>query len=155
VGYPHSTLGAVAAGYGSLASQVNIDPNIAASVVRDTYLDPTTSQVQEAAAVVSQARAQYGLPPSGPTSATIALSLEACRIEVVSPDRVVAGYEGTLVVEGTTNQGVTSDFSKAIAMVWNGSDWRVDPNAPELQPPIAFPGTPGASQDGWHICSEV
>jgi hypothetical protein len=154
VGYPHSTLGALAAGYGSLASQVNIDPDIAASVVRNTYLDPTTSEVEEAAQVVSEARVEYGIPPDGPTSATIALSLEACRIQAVTPDRVVAGYEGTLVVEGTANQGVTTNFAKAIAMVWNGTDWRVDPNAPEEQPPVAFPGSPGAAADGWHICSE-
>jgi hypothetical protein len=83
------------------------------------------------------------------------LSIEACRVESAEPNRVIAGFEGTLVVEGPEIQGVTSDFSKAITLVWNGSDWRIDPNSPDGQPPIAFPGDPQSVADGWHACSEV
>ena len=155
VGFPHTALGAVAMGYGSLSAQVNVDPDIAASVVRATYLSPQPTQIVEAAQVVEGARATYGLSPTGPTAATIDLSLEACKVESETADRIVAAYEGTLVVEGPSVQGITSDFSKAVTLVWTGTDWRIDPNAPVAQPTVAFPGTPQAAGEGWHPCSEV
>jgi len=154
VGFPHTTLGAVAMGFNALSALVNLDPDIAVSVVRDTALDPTPAQLAEEAQVVEQFRAQYGLPPTGPTSATASLSLEACRVQSVSPDRVVAGYEGTFVLLGPSIQGFTANWAKTIALVWTGSDWRVDPNSLEAPPPFALPGTPGAAADGWHPCWE-
>jgi len=154
VGFPHSALGAVAMGFQAMSALVNVNPNISASVVRDVYLDPSSAEIATAAQEVQQARAQYGLPPTGPTSGTISLSLEACRVENTAPDRVVVGYEGTLVVQGPSIQGVTANWSKAIALVWTGSDWRVDGNSPEQQPPVAFPGTAGSRSHGWHPCSE-
>lgn len=155
VGFPHTLLGAVAMGFNSLSAQVNVDPDIAASVVRATYLKPTPAQIQEAAQVVEEARSNYGLSPTGPTSATIDLSLEACKVESASADRVVAGFEGTLVVEGPSLQGTTSDFSKAVTLAWTGTDWRIDPKAAVAQPTIAFPGSAQAAGEGWHPCSEV
>jgi hypothetical protein len=155
VGFPHTTLGAVALGYGVLTAEVNVNPDISASVVRATALDPSPSKLRQAAEVTKQARVKFGLPPSGPTSATFALSIEACRVEQETPDRVVAGYEGTLVVDGPTVAGQTLNFSKTIALVSNGTDWRVDLNAVAPPPPIAFPGAPGAADQGWHACAEV
>lgn len=155
VGYPDTLLGALAMGFNSLSAQVNVDPDIAASVVRATYLSPTPAQIQEAAQVVEEARSNYGLSPTGPTSATIDLSLEACKVESASADRVVAGFEGTLVVEGPSLQGTTSDFSKAVTLAWTGTDWRIDPNAAVAQPTIAFPSSAQATGEGWHPCSEV
>lgn len=155
VGFPHSTLGAVAMGYSSLSAQVSVNPDIAASVVRATYMSPSPAQVQEAAQVVENARSNYGLPPTGPTAATIDLSLEACKVESSSANQVVAGFEGTLVVEGPSIQGTTSNFAKALTLAWDGTDWRIDPNASVPQPTIAFPGSPQAAGDGWHPCSEV
>lgn len=155
VGFPHTTLGAVAMGYSSLSAQVNVNPDIAASVVRATYMSPSPAQVQEAAQVVENARSSYGLPPTGPTAATIDLSLEACKVESSTANRVVVGFEGTLVAEGPSIQGTTSDFAKALTLTWDGSDWRIDPNASIPQPTIAFPGSPQAAGDGWHPCSEV
>ena len=155
VGFPHTTLGAVAMGYQAVSALVTVNPNISASVVRDVFLDPTTAEVAAAAQEVRQARAKYGLPPTGPTSGTISLSLEACRVQQVAPDRVVAGYEGTLVVQGPSIQGVTANWSEAVALVWTGSDWRVDWRSPQQKPPIAFPGAAGSAADGWHPCSEV
>lgn len=155
VGFPHTTLGAVAMGYSSLSAQVNVNPDIAASVVRATDMSPTPAQIQEAAEVVETARSSYGLPPTGPTAATIDLSLEACKVESSTASQVVAGFEGTLVVEGPSIQGTTSDFAKALTLAWDGTDWRIDPNASVPQPTIAFPGSPEAAGDGWHPCSEV
>lgn len=155
VGYPHTVFGAVAMGFNSLSAQVNVDPDIASSVVRSTYLSPTPAQVEEAAQVVEQARSSYGLSPTGPTAATIDLSLEACSVESVATNRVVAGFEGTLVVEGPSIPGTTSGFSKALTLIWTGTDWRVDPSAPVAQPAVAFPGTAQAAGEGWHPCSEV
>lgn len=154
VGFPHTTLGAVAMGFNAMSALVNVNPNIAVSVVRDAFLDPTSAQLADEAQIVQQQRAEYGLPPTGPTSGTISLSLEACRVQQVAPDRVVAGYEGTLVVQGPSIQGVTANWAKAIALVWTGSDWRVDPNSPQAPPPVAFPGAAGSAADGWHPCSE-
>jgi hypothetical protein len=155
VGFPHTTMGALALGYGFLTAQVNVNPDISASVVRATALQVTSTQLAQAAQVTKQARTRFGLPPSGPTSATFSLSIEACRIQEESPNRVVAGYEGTLVIEGPTIQGETWNFAKAIALVSDGTDWRVDINSPNAQPPLAFPGDAQALQLGWHICSEA
>jgi hypothetical protein len=116
-----------------LTAQVTVNPDIAASVVRATYLSPRPDQIAEAAQIVEQARTSCGLSPTRPTSTTIALSIEACRIESAGANRVAAGYEGTLVVEGPTIQGVTSNFSKAMTLVWTGSDWRICPVVPVLR----------------------
>jgi hypothetical protein len=155
VGFPHTTMGAVGLGYGVLTAEVNINPDISASVVRATALNPSEPKLRQAAEITKQARAQFGLPPNGPTSATFALSIEACRVQQEAPDRVVAGYEGTLIVEGPGIEGQTLNFSKAIALVSDGTDWRVDLNSANSQPPIAFPGAPGSAEQGWHVCAEA
>jgi hypothetical protein len=155
VGFPHTTMGAVALGYGVLTAEVNINPDISASVVRATALNPSPAKLLQAAEVTKQARVRFGLPPSGPTSATFALSLEACRVEQEMPDRVVASYEGTIVITGPTIEGQTFNFSKTIALVSDGTDWRVDLNSANVQPPIAFPGAPGSAEQGWHVCAEA
>jgi hypothetical protein len=155
VGFPHTTLGAVALGYGVLTAEVNINPDISASVVRTTALNPSPAKLLQAAEVTKQARVRFGLPPSGPTSATFALSLEACRVDQEMPNRVVASYEGTLVITGPTIEGQTFNFSKTIALVSDGTDWRVDLNSANVQPPIAFPGAPGSAEQGWHVCAEA
>jgi hypothetical protein len=155
VGFPHTTMGAVALGYGVLTAEVNIYPDISASVVRATALNPSPAKLMQAAEVTKQARARIGVPPSGPTSATFALSLEACRVEQEMPNRVVASYEGTLVITGPTIEGQTFNFSKTIALVSDGTDWRVDLNSANVPPPIAFPGAPGSAEQGWHVCAEA
>jgi hypothetical protein len=148
-------LGAVALGYGVLTAEVNINPDISTSVVRATALNPSPTKLMQAAEVTKQARARFGLPPSGPTSAMFALSIEACRIDQETPDRVVASYEGTFVIQGPTIEGQTFNFSKSLALVSDGTDWRVDLNSANIQPPIAFPGAPGSAEQGWHACAEA
>ena len=155
VGFPHTTLGAVAMGFNEMSAQTQVNPSIAASAVEDVALNPTPALGQQVAQGIERLRARYGISPTGPTPDTISLSLEACRVQQVAPDRVVAGYEGVLVVQGPSIQGITANISAALPMVWNGSDWKVDTAGASLpQPPIAFPGAPGASADGWHPCAE-
>ena len=155
VGFPHTTLGAVAMGFNEMSAQLQVNPSIAASVVEDVALDPSSKLGSQVAQGIQQLRARFGIPPTGPTPDTISLSLEACRLQQVAPDRVVAGYEGVLVVQGPSIQGVTQDYSAALPMVWNGSDWKVDVAGASLPtPPVAFPGAPGSAADGWHPCSE-
>ncbi len=155
VGFPHTTLGAVAMGFNELSAEQQVNPSIAASVVEDVALDPTPKLGRQVAQGIEQLRARFGIPPTGPTPDTISVSLEACRVQQVAPDRVVAGYEGVLVVQGPSIQGVTQDFAAALPMVWNGSDWKVDVAGADLPtPPVAFPGAPGSAADGWHPCSE-
>lgn len=154
VGFPYTTLGAVAMGFNEITAELQVNPSIAATVVRDVALNPTPSVGRQAAQGIQQLRAHYGIPPNGPTPDTISLSLEACRVQQVAPDRVVAGYEGTLVVQGPSIQGVTANFGIAFPMVWTKSDWSVDFSTTLPRPPVAFPGAPGATADGWHPCSE-
>lgn len=155
VGFPHTTLGAVAMVYQEAAAQLQVDPSIAASVVEAVALDPSPALGARVAQGIEALRARYGITPTGPTPDTISLSIEACRADQVSADRVVAAYEGVLVVQGPSIQGATADYSFAVPAVWSGSDWKLDASAASLpQPPIAFPGTPGANPDGWHPCSE-
>jgi hypothetical protein len=155
VGFPHTTLGALAMGYQEAAAQLQVDPSIAASVVEAVALHPTPALGAQVAQGIKALRAHYGIPPDGPTADTISLSIEACRTQSVSPDRVVAGYEGVLVVQGPAIQGTTADYSFAVPAEWSGSDWKLDTSGATLaQPPIAFPGTPAAIADGWHPCSE-
>lgn len=155
VGFPHTTLGALAMGYQESAAQLQVNPSIAASVVEAVALHPTPALGAQVAQGIEALRAHYGITPNGPTADTISLSVEACRTQSVAPDRVVAGYEGVLVVQGPSIQGTTADYSFAVPTVWSGSDWKLDTSGASLpQPPIAFPGTPGATADGWHPCSE-
>jgi len=155
VGFPHTTLGAVAMGFNELSAEQQVNPSIAASVVEDVALDPTPALGRKVAQGIEQLRARFGIPPNGPTPDTISVSLEACRVQQVDPDRVVAGYEGVLVVQGPSIQGVTQDYAFATPMVWSGSDWKVDVAGADLPtPPVAFPGAPGSAADGWHPCSE-
>jgi len=155
VGFPHTTLGAVAMGFNETSAQLQVNPSIAASVVEDVALDPTPGLGRKVAQGIEQLRARFGIPPTGPTPDTISVSLEACRVQQVGPDRVVAGYEGVLVVQGPSIQGVTQDYAAALPMVWSGSDWKVDVAGADLPtPPVAFPGAPGSAADGWHPCSE-
>jgi hypothetical protein len=142
-------------GFNELSAEQQVNPSIAASVVEDVALDPTPKLGRQVAQGIEQLRARFGIPPTGPTPDTISVSLEACRVQQVAPDRVVAGYEGVLVVQGPSIQGVTQDFAAALPMVWNGSDWKVDVAGADLPtPPVAFPGAPGSAADGWHPCSE-
>ncbi|MDA8046717.1 MAG: hypothetical protein M0Z30_15990 [Actinomycetota bacterium] len=155
VSFPRTTLGALAMGYQEAAAQLQVDPSIAASVVEAVALHPTPALGAQVAQGIEALRAHYGITPNGPTADTISLSIEACRAQSVSPGRVVAGYEGVLVVQGPSIQGTTANYSFAVPAVWAGSDWKLDVSGASLpQPPIAFPGTPGASTDGWHPCSE-
>lgn len=154
VGFPHTTLGAVAMGFNDASAQLQVNPSIAASVAEDVALNPSPALGRQVAQGIEKLRAHYGIPPTGPTPDTISLSLDACRVQQVAPDRVVAGYEGTLVVQGPSIQGITANFAVAIPMVWNKSDWAVDFATTLPRPPVAFPGAPGASADGWHPCSE-
>jgi hypothetical protein len=155
VGFPHTTLGAVAMGYQEAAAQLQVDPSIAASVVEAVALHPTPALGAQVAQGIEALRAHYGITPNGPTPDTLSLSIEACRAQPVAANRVVVGYEGVLVVQGPSIQGTTADYSFAVPAVWSGSDWKLDASGASLpQPPIAFPGTPGATADGWHPCSE-
>jgi hypothetical protein len=142
-------------GFNEMSAQLQVNPSIAASVVQDVALSPSPALGRQVAQGIEQLRTRFGIPPTGPTPDTISLSLEACRLQQVALDRVVAGYEGVLVVQGPSIQGVTQDFSAALPLVWNGSDWRVDVAGASLpSPPVAFPGAPGSAADGWHPCSE-
>lgn len=155
VGFPHTTLGAVGMGYQEAAAQLQVDPSIAASVVEAVASHPAPALGARVAQGIEALRAHYGITPNGPTADTISLSIEACRTQSVAPDRVVVGYEGVLVVQGPSIQGTTADYSFAVPLLWSGSDWKLDASGASLpQPPIAFPGAPGATADGWHPCSE-
>lgn len=156
VGYPHTTLGAVALGYSALAARYTTDPDLAVSVVRATVLTPTTMLLQAVAQGTVALRTRFGLSPTGPTPTTIGLSLIACQVTSESPSRVVAGYEGTLSIEGGSAQGTTAEVSAAIVLAWDGSDWKIDPTADLPTPPIDFPtDTRTATLGGWHVCAEV
>lgn len=155
-GFPHSTLGAVALGYSEATAQVQVSPTTAEAAVEETALHPSDGLGQQVAQGVQAMRAHYGIAPNGPTSDTISLSLDACRVQQVAPDRVVAGYEGILVVQGPTVRTMTANYSFAVPLVWSGHDWKIDSAGASLpQPPIAFPGTPRSVSDGWHPCSET
>jgi hypothetical protein len=156
VGYPHTTLGAVALGYSALAARFTTDPDIAVSVVRATVMAPTTTLLEAVAQGTEALRSRFGMAPTGPTPATIGLSLVACQVSSSSLLRVVAGYEGTLSVEGGSIQGATAEVSAAIVIVWDGHDWKIDPTADLPTPAIEFPGSGGATTaGGWHVCAEV
>jgi hypothetical protein len=156
VGYPQTTLGALALGYSALAARFTTDPDLAVSVVRATALTPTTSLLQAVAQGTVALRTRFGLTPTGPTPTTIGLSLIACQLTSVSPIRVVAGYEGTLSVEGGSAQGSTAEVSASIVLAWDGSDWKIDPTADLPTPPIEFPtSTQTATAGGWHVCAQV
>jgi hypothetical protein len=83
------------------------------------------------------------------------LSLIGCRVASASVSRVVAGYEGTLSVEGGAVEGTTAEVSVAIVLAWDGSDWKIDPTADLPTPPIEFPSGPGPTAQGWHACAEA
>jgi hypothetical protein len=156
VGYPQTTSGALGLGYAALASRYTTDPDVAVSVVRATALAPTVSLLQAVAQGTEAMRARFGLTPTGPTPTTIGLSLIACRVSSATPTRVVAGYEGTLSVEGGSVQGTTAEVSAAIVLAWDGSDWKIDPIADLPSPPIEFPtSAASATAGGWHVCAEV
>jgi hypothetical protein len=155
VGYPQTTLGAVGLGYSALAGRFTADPDVAVSVARATVLGPTPDLLQAVAQGTETLRTRFGLAPTGPTPTTIALSLIGCRVTLASNSRVVAGYEGTLSVEGGAVQGTTAEVSAAIELDWNGSDWKIDPLADLPSPPIDFPTSlNSASPQGWHSCAE-
>jgi hypothetical protein len=156
VGFLHTTLGAVALGYSALAARFTTDPDMAVSVVRATVLAPTTSFLAEVAQGTVALRTRFGLAPAGPTPTTIGLSLIGCRVASASEHRVVVGYEGALSVEGGTVQGTTAQVSVAIALVWDGADWKIDPTTDLPTPPIEFPTkSAAATPGGWHVCSET
>jgi hypothetical protein len=156
VGYPKTTLGAVALGYSALAARFTTDPDMAVSVVRATALAPTPTFLEEVAQGTEALRTRFGLAPVGPTPTTIGLSLIACQVSAASPGRVVAGYEGTLSVAGGSVQGTTAEVSVAIILVWDGTDWKIDPRGDLPTPAIEFPtkaATPTPA--GWHACAEA
>jgi hypothetical protein len=156
VGYPKTMWGAVALGYSALAARFTANPDMAVSVVRATALSPTPTFLEEVAQGTESLRTRFGLAPTGPTPTTIGLSLIGCRVASSSPSRVVAGYEGTLSVEGGSVQGATAEVSVAIVLVWDGTDWKIDPSSDLPTPPIAFPTTAnGPTPGGWHVCSEA
>jgi hypothetical protein len=156
VGYPNTTLGAVALGYSALVARFTTDPDMAVSVVRATVLAPTPTFLAEVAQGTEALRTHFGLAPIGPTPTTIGLSLIGCQVGSASPTRVVAGYEGTLSVAGGSVQGITAEVSVAIVVVWDGADWKIDPTADLPTPPIDFPtGSGRPTPEGWHACSEV
>jgi hypothetical protein len=53
-------------------------------------------------------------------------------------------------------QGTTAEISVAIELVWDGTDWKIDPSRDLPTPPIEFPthSAPDAP-GGWHVCSEI
>ena len=156
VGYPKTVLGAVGLGYSALAARFTTDPDIAVSVVRATVMSPTTTFLEAVAQGTQALRTRFGLAPTGPTPTTIGLSLIGCRVATASGSRVVAGYEGTLSVEGGSVQGTTADVSVAIVLEWDGSDWKIDPTANLPTPPIDFPTSSDATTlEGWHVCTEA
>ena len=156
VGFPNTTLGAVALGYSALAARFTTNPDMAVSVVRATALAPTPTFLEEVAQGTQALRTRFGLAPTGPTPTTIGLSLIGCRVDAASSSRVVAGYEGTLSVEGGSVQGTTAEISVAIELVWDGTDWKIDPSRDLPTPPIEFPThTATDAPGGWHVCSEV
>jgi len=156
VGFPDTTLGAVGLGFSALAARFTTDPDMAVSVVRATVLAPTATFLDEVALGTESLRTRFGLAPSGPTPATIALSLIGCRVASASLDRVVAGYEGTLSIAGGSVQGTTAEVSVAIVLVWSGADWKIDPRGDLPTPSIEFPTHSGsATAGGWHACSEA
>jgi hypothetical protein len=156
VGYPQTTLGAVALGYSALAARFTADPDLAVSVARATVLAPTQTFLQAVAQGTEGLRTRFGLTPTGPSATTIALSLIGCRVGSVSESRVVAGYEGTLSVEGGAVQATTADVSVAISLAWDGSDWKIDPTVDLPTPPIEFPANvSSATRQGWHACDEA
>jgi hypothetical protein len=155
VGYPNTTLGAVALGYSALAARFTTDPDMAVSVVRATVLAPTPTFLAEVAQGTEALRTHFGLAPLGPTPTTIGLSLIGCQVASAAPNRVVAGYEGTLSVAGGSVQGMTAEVSVSIVLVWDGADWKIDPTADLPTPPVDFPTGSGApTPGGWHACSE-
>jgi hypothetical protein len=155
VGYPQTTMGALGLGYSALATRFTADPDLAVSVARATVLAPTTAFLSAVAQGTEALRARFGMAPTGPTPTTIGLSLVGCRVTGASTSRVVAGYEGTLSVEGGGVQGTTADVSAAIALAWDGSDWKIDPTADLPAPPIEFPeNLASATPQGWHACAE-
>jgi hypothetical protein len=156
VGYPHTTLGALALGYSALAARYTTDPDIAVSVIRATVLRPSITLLRAVAHGTEALRTRFGLAPTGPTPTTIGLSLIACQVTSASPSRVVAGYEGTLSVEGGSAQGTTAEVSASIVLAWDGADWKIDSTANLPTPPIEFPTSAGgATAGGWHVCAEV
>jgi hypothetical protein len=156
VGFLHTTLGAVALGYSALAARFTTDPDMAVSVVRATALAPTPSFLAEVAQGTVALRTRFGLAPAGPTPTTIGLSLIGCRVASASEHRVVVGYEGALSVEGGAVQGTTAQVSVAIALVWDGADWKIDPTTDLPTPPIEYPTkSAAATPGGWHVCSET
>jgi hypothetical protein len=156
VGYPDTTLGAVALGYSALAARFTTDPDMAVSVVRATALAPTPTFLEEVAQGTEALRTRFGLAPIGATPTTIGLSLIGCRVATASSSRVVAGYEGTLSVAGGSVQGMTAEVSVAIVLVWDGADWKIDPRSDLPTPAIEFPTSSGATTSGgWHVCSEA
>jgi hypothetical protein len=156
VGYPHSTLGAVALGYSALAARYTADPDVAVSVVRATALGPSATLLQAVARGTQQLRAHFGITPTGPTPTTIGLTLVACRVLSASPEEVVAGYEGTLAVSGGSVPGITAEISAAIALAWDGSDWKIEPGSDLPPPAVEFPAGPGGTTPGgWHACAEA
>ncbi|MFC0080949.1 hypothetical protein ACFFRE_02095 [Aciditerrimonas ferrireducens] len=159
LGYPDSVLGAVALGFNFLSAGEQVNPSLAASVVQDAGYDPTPAEEQHVYQTIEATRAHYGIPPTGPTPDTIDLSLVACKVISVSPlapaapQKVLAGYEGVLVVEGPGIEGGSYDIALEEEMVWTGSDWRVVwTPLPSL--PVRFPGQPGATAAGWHPCGQ-
>jgi hypothetical protein len=156
VGFPDTTLGAVALGYSALAARFTTDPDMAVSVVRATALAPTATFLEEVALGTEGLRTKFGLAPLGPTPTTIALSLIGCRVASASAVRVVAGYEGTLSIAGGSVQATTAEVSVAIVLVWSGTDWKIDPRGDLPTPSIEFPTRSGsATAGGWHACSEA
>jgi hypothetical protein len=156
VGFPDTTMGALALGYSALVARYTTDPDMAVSVVRATTLGTTPTLLAQVAHGTEALRTHFGLAPTGPTPTTIGLSLIACRLASASPSRVVAGYEGTLTVEGGSVAGTTAEVSVAIVLAWNGTDWKIDPTADLPTPDIAFPsGGSGPLPGGWHVCSEA
>ena len=154
VGYPHTRMGAVSMGFGALTAEIQVDPDIAASVLTAVALKPSAALGAQAAAGIRSLRSRYGIAADGPTSDTIGLSVIGCRLSSSSADKVEAGYEALLNVEGPGIENQSTDWSGALAMVWNGHDWRVDTTANLPNPPIAFPGSPGSAAEGWHPCGQ-
>lgn len=154
IGFPPTTFGALALGYESSVARITTDPDLAVSVVRATGLETTPSVLQEVEEGIESLRSHFGLPPTGPTAATISLTLVGCRVQSARGTRVVASYEGTLVVEGPGIQGASVNYAETIPLIWVGTDWKTDLTANLPRPQIAFPGTPRGDAEGWHGCGE-
>lgn len=153
LGYPHSTVGAVSAADEFLSSlESTLDPDRAAAVMRLAAGPSYANGPQQAAAGITGARKDLGLPVSGPVPQGASIETEPMEYQVrdVTPDGamvlLLCDVVTTMPNQGTqTKAGVIP-----VPMEWAQGDWKIRSHpSGDYDSLYADPDSPQAASLGW------